>query len=120
MGRTQGKFGIGTANRGASSPSVNGSLLGLVKLYRVTVDPASIAAVGQGVETVTCTGVTTSDVVIGVNPPADLTAGLIVSGARVSAADTVKIFLENQSAGAIDYASGTWQIMVARVTSGDE
>lgn len=77
-----------------------------------TLDPASIASGAQAEQTVTITGVTTSDVVI-VNPPAALEA-LIVGQARVTAADTVKFMLANNSGGAVDGASRTWTYVAIR------
>jgi hypothetical protein len=82
-----------------------------------TLDPGSIAAGAQELETVTIPGVVVGDTVV-INPAAALTAGLIAPGyVRVSAPNTVIFSIENNSAGAIDQASGTWYFTVLRGTS---
>lgn len=74
-----------------------------------TVDVASIAADANGTLTITVTGAALGDFAI-FSAGVDL-AGLIAT-CYVSAADTVTVNLENQTAGAIDLASTTWKAKV--------
>ena len=81
-----------------------------------TVDLASIADNDVGEVTVTVTGAVADDIVLLIPPTAGLTAGLIVGGAVVSAADTVKLRVANLSGGAIDEASSAaWRYILIRV-----
>jgi len=75
-----------------------------------TLDFGSIAANGIGELTITVTGAATGDFAI-VSAPAALESGLTFS-AFVSAADTVKIRLHNNSGGAVDPASASWKATV--------
>jgi hypothetical protein len=77
-----------------------------------TLDFPSIAAGATAELTITATGATAGDVVQ-MGPPAGLEAGLIAN-ARVSATNTVTIRLLNSTAGAIDPASATWKVRVAK------
>lgn len=78
----------------------------------VTYDPPSIAAnAGVVSAALTVTGAEIGDRV-NVFPPYT-TQGIMVYG-DVSAADTVKLSLFNPTAGAIDLASGSWQIQVVK------
>ena len=80
-----------------------------IRRYTATIDPASVAANTVAEETFTVTGLTVGDMVV-VNPPS-LSAGLGIAGVRVSAADTLAIRFVNPTAGALDQASGTWEII---------
>lgn len=70
----------------------------------------SIAAVTQTSFTATITGSTPNDHVI-VTPPTDL-GGRISVFARVTAADTVTIYLNNPSAASQSLSTGTWRVAV--------
>jgi hypothetical protein len=81
--------------------------------FSVVLDPASVAAATSAEQTVTCTGVAVGDIVIAVNKPST-TAGVGIVNARVTAANTVGLTFMNATAGAVDPASETYQIVVAR------
>ena len=62
---------------------------------------------------ITIPGVALGDMVLGASLGVDL-AGLIVSG-YVSAADTVKFRIQNESGSTVDLASSTLRLVVARM-----
>lgn len=102
----------------ANQTGTNGSTIRLLKLYEVSVNPASLAA-NTGDETdVTVTGVTTDDVVIAIEAQAALNDGISVT-ARVKAADTVAFHFTNATAGAIDVAATDFKILCARIADAD-
>lgn len=93
-----------------------GSLQGAGAVIKgtVAVDLASMATLAGSEITLTITGAAVGDTVI-LNPvAAGNTAGIIYGGARVSAADTVKLRVFNGSAGTIDEASQTWDYCLIR------
>lgn len=71
-----------------------------------TVDPANILANVTGDTAVTLTGAAVGDFV-SVAPPANLDAGISFC-AFVASANTLTLRLANNTAGAINVASGTW------------
>lgn len=73
----------------------------------VSLDPASINATTRAATTFTLTGARTTDIII-MNPPAGLNDDLIFAGARVTADDTVSVYLYNPTAGSINDTAGTW------------
>lgn len=75
-----------------------------------SLDVASVAANTTAEQTFTVTGLAVGDAVI-VNKPA-LNAGLGVCNARVSAANTLALTFNNNTAGAIDPAAETYTIIV--------
>ena len=77
-----------------------------VRTYSVTFNPANVAANTASRQTVTVTGVKTTDI-LNVNPPT-MTAGLNLVGWRVSATDTVELVFLNSTGSGIDEASGTY------------
>jgi len=79
-----------------------------------TWDPASIAAGAQATTTITVSGAASGDLVI-VSFRQTIANGLIVK-AFVTAADTVTVYLDNTTAGAIDPGSGTVRVAVIDVT----
>lgn len=87
----------------------------LLKLYAVQValDVASVATATSAEQTFTVNGVKSGDIVVSVNKPS-ATAGLGVVNARVSADDTVALTFMNTTAGALDPASETYTIVLAR------
>jgi hypothetical protein len=76
-----------------------------------TWDPASIAVGGNAVTTVSVPGATPGDYAL-VSFSIDL-QGLTIS-AQVSAADTVKVVLDNNSGAAVDLGSGTVRVLVLK------
>jgi len=80
----------------------------------VSVDLGSQAPSTTTDNTVTVPGVLAGDDIVQVIPPSGLNAGLGVSHARVTAADTVSLRLVNATAGAIDPASLTYRFIVGR------
>lgn len=80
-----------------------------------TLDPASLVDGAGSSNTTTLAGATFGDFVL-VAAPYDL-QGITVT-AYVSAADTVTVRIQNESAGTVDLASGTWKILVLRVSPG--
>ena len=83
-----------------------------INVVSVTFNPASVAAATTAEQTVTVTGLKTTDLVFVRKPT--LTAGLGIAGARVSAADTLAITFVNATAGALDPGSEVYQVLVVR------
>lgn len=81
---------------------------------QVTVDLASVASAAVTEKSLTITGAALGDTVIMTAPAAGLTAGLVICGAYVSAADTVKVRVANLSGGTVDEDSGTWEYALIR------
>jgi len=77
-----------------------------------TLDSASVADQGAATDTVTVPGVALGDMVIGMSAGVD-EAGL-VRRAYVSAANTVTIATTNTTGGAVNLASTTVQLVIAR------
>lgn len=84
----------------------------IIGVTTVTIDPPSLAN-NSGVTSaaITVTGAAFGDSV-DVCAPYDL-QGIIASG-YVSAANTVRVRLQNATGGAIDLTSGTWKVVVRR------
>lgn len=80
----------------------------------VSVDPGSLTTLTSSETSVTISGVAVGDMVI-MNPPASLETGLVFSGARVSATDTVLVRLSNMTAGSVDGAALTWSYTIIRI-----
>jgi hypothetical protein len=81
----------------------------------VAIDPGSIATISTGTGTGTITGLKTGDALIMMRPAA-LNDDLVVSGYRISAADTVLVYLYNPTGGSIDDASATWTYAWGKLT----
>ena len=77
----------------------------------VTINPASLAAGAVANETVTVTGLATTDVVA-VRPPVTIEAGIHVLSSDVSAANTLRVRVFNSTAGTVDPASASWTYVV--------
>jgi len=73
----------------------------------VAADPGNIAAQTRGSVDVTIAGVAPGDIVV-MNPPDGLNAGLAFAGCRVTAANTVRIYLANITGAGIDDGSLNW------------
>lgn len=82
-------------------------------IYTSTIDPASVAANTTSEQTFTVTGLSTSDIVLAAQKPTH-TAGFSVSGARVSAANTLALQFMNVTGSSIDAPSETYSIVVVR------
>lgn len=78
--------------------------------FTPSVDPPSIAAGTATDVAVTVTGVVTADHITAI-PPAAIEAGLVLLTARASGTNTVTLRLHNSTAGAIDGAARTWNIL---------
>lgn len=81
-----------------------------VLIGSATYDAASLADGVGATTTVTVTGAALGDFVLGVSHGVDL-QGITVT-AWVSAADTVSVRFQNESAGTLDLASATLRVMV--------
>lgn len=83
-----------------------------------TLDAASIAAGAQGIETVTVAGVEEGDQVF-VNARA-LPQDAVIGGAKVTAADTISVYINNPDAGggAVDMSSLTFDVIIVHCVSG--
>jgi hypothetical protein len=101
-----------TLQRPIFSDGTNWQVIAAKLTATATLDFPSIAANGQQELTITVTGAVTGDAVM-LGAPAAIEAGLQWSG-WVSAADTVKIRVTNETAGAIDPASATWRATVVK------
>lgn len=87
------------------------SVFDVVASVTKTVDPASLADAAGASTDVTVTGAALGDFVL-LGPGVDV-ADVTVS-AFVTAANTVTIRVQNESGGAVNLASSTWNIMVLR------
>lgn len=96
----------------AASLSLQGQ--GAVITGQIAVDLPSIASAAVGEVTLTITGAAVGDKVVMCPPAAGNTAGLINGGARVSAANTVKLRVANLSGGTVDEVSMTWDYCLIR------
>ena len=80
---------------------------------RATLDAGSLVDGAGETDDITVPGVALGDMVLGASLGVDL-VGLIVSG-YVSAADTVKFRIQNESGSTVDLASTTMRIVIARM-----
>lgn len=96
-----------------SSGIITGNIASL-GVASVVLSPAIVAANTTAEQTFTVPGIRVTDVVIGVNKPS-AQAGLGICGVRVSAANTIGItFNNNTAAGITPTASETYQVIWAR------
>jgi hypothetical protein len=80
----------------------------------VTVASASIASGAIDATSVTITGAAVGDGVI-MNPPSGgMTAGLVLSDARVSTANTVVVRRFNSASGTVEPAAATYNYIIIR------
>lgn len=101
------------AKKGEIVDSVKGAT---IEYGQETINPASIAANAQGIETVTLTGAKTGDIVF-VNCQA-LPASISMAGAKVTAANTVSIYFNNtiDATTAVDIGSIVVDIMLVHLS----
>lgn len=101
---SRGEVAVGALQIG-SNDTVYGMEFGTVAL-----NPGSISTVSRGTVTFTLTGAATTDIII-MNPPATLNDDLLFVGARVTAADTVTVYLYNPTGGSINDDELTWSYL---------
>ena len=75
----------------------------------VAVDPASAGAGAEVSGTITVTGAAVGDIVL-IGPGVDLQT--LILSASVISANTVEWVLMNETAGTVDLASSTWNVVV--------
>lgn len=102
------------SENGFKPSSSSSQALTYIKSGTISVDPASIATLESSETSVTISGAAVGDIVI-MNPPASLETGLVASGARVSATDTVLVRLSNMTAGSVDGAARDWTYTLIRI-----
>jgi hypothetical protein len=91
-----------------------GSLsLKLIGITLATWDPISLVDGAGETKSITVTGAALGDIVL-VAPPYDM-QDFVFSG-YVQAANTVEIRIQNESTATVNLASGTWKVIVLRVT----
>lgn len=73
----------------------------------VSVNPGSIATIVRGSVDVTVAGISIGDMVT-FHPPDALNTGLAYAGCRITADNTVRLYLVNVTAGALDDTARTW------------
>ncbi len=83
-----------------------------IEIGTFTLDPASIAANSQGIETVTIAGLAVGDQCF-VNPQAMATS-MVCVGCKVTATDTLSVYLNNtiDATTAVDGAVKTYDVMI--------
>lgn len=84
-----------------------------IKSGTFTLDPGSIAAGSREEQTAAIAEAKVGDIVL-VAPRDALSAGLVISHARVSSDGNISFYLENHTAGGVDQASGTWDYTLIR------
>jgi hypothetical protein len=82
-------------------------------VVKATLDAGSLADQAGETDDVTVAGVALGDMVIGASLGVDL-VGLTVTG-YVSAANTVKFRIQNESGSTVDLASATMKIVIVRM-----
>ena len=95
----------------ANSSSFQGAV---IEIGTFTLDPASIADNSQGIETVTVAGAKVGDLVF-INGEA-LPLGAIIAGAKVTATNTVSVYINNETGGALDIGSKTWDYLLVKLS----
>ena len=78
-----------------------------------TLDPASIADGAQGAEAVTVNGAEAGDLVF--CECQGLDASLAYAGSKVTDADEVTVYINNDSGGAVNGAEKTWSYMLVKL-----
>ena len=93
----------------------SGTQLTLIEKDTVSVTVAALAAAAEADVDVTVTGATPLTDMVSVSPPeAAMEAGLSISAAWVSAADTVTIRMSNQSGSGLTGSTEDWQYILTR------
>lgn len=107
--------GLSATMVAATAVTPNDRPEGKQQAYTFVLDPGSIAAGASEAETVAIPGVAVGDVAI-ITPRGVIPAGIVVSPVRC-VAGALNFNIENNSAGAVDLASFTWDAMIFRGTS---
>jgi len=94
---------------------INGNAYGTY-LIKATLTPAEVATITTAEQTFTVAGLKTGDFV-SVNSPS-LVAGVALSNARVSAANTLALTFVNPTAAGVTPAAGSYKILVVRPEGG--
>lgn len=95
-------------------PSQLPLLFNRVWLVNAVLDPASVATQANGTDTITVAGVALGDIVLVKSfAVAGSEASLTVT-AYVSATNTVTVLYNNNTAAAIDVASGVFKMVIVR------
>ena len=89
---------------------------GRFEVWQCSIDPASIAAAAQGIETITITGARAGDPVWA--QPEAIETMLIVQGAKVTGDDEVSVYLSNaiNASTAIDGGAKVWNILICKLS----
>jgi hypothetical protein len=87
--------------------ALGGTTLRRIAAGSLAVNPPSIAANSRAGVDVPLSGVDVGDIVV-LAPPAALADDLLFTGASVTAADTVTLYLYNPTGSAIDDAQRSW------------
>ncbi len=87
-----------------------------IELGTITVDPASIAAAAQGIETTTVTGAKTGDQVFATGRDMPAMAALV--GSKVTATDTVSLYFNNvyDATTAVNIGSLVFDVMIVHLS----
>ncbi len=91
----------------------SGTAVTKVSLYTPSLTPTAVTADTSAEQTFTVTGLATTDTVV-VNPPASFGDGLVLAGARVSAANTLAVRFGNMTAGSLTPVAGTYRVLAVR------
>lgn len=87
-----------------------------IEVGTFTLNPASIAAAAKGSEAVTITGAKVGDQVF--VQAEDMEAMVVVTGAKVTATDTVTVYINNMydATTAVDSGSKTYNFLLVHLT----
>ena len=94
---------------------VGGAAVKAIMLVSVNQDVGAIPADGTLAVNFTVSGVAVGDAVVLI-PPSTLPADVLIHTPTVTAANTVKVEFENETAAAIDPAAMTYQFLVFDLT----
>lgn len=86
---------------------LGGSAIKKIKSGTIAINPAEIGAGAILKQTFTLTGAAAGDLVVMI-PPDAIEAGLVPLGTRVTAANTVTLYILNPTAAPINGADLTW------------
>jgi hypothetical protein len=79
-----------------------------------TLTPVGVATVTTAEQTFTVPGLNVGDLVVTVNRPNNTPAGVGITNARVSAANTLALTFVNPTAGSVTPGAGVYSIIIAR------
>lgn len=91
---------------------------GIFEVWQCSIDPASIAAAAQGIETIAIPGARAGDPVFA-NPEA-METKINPAGAKVTANDVVSVYINNtyDATTAVDGAAKVWNVMILKLSVG--